>query len=140
MLFVVSMNSGSFPFDRIEEQLKNSYRQSILFDEKPTSTERLYLKDMLKAVEMRMSEIEERMGILEENRKRQVMASGPQENEIDTSFEALLFWFKLLEKKVAAYSDKIPIETEFGPRVKIIRRKIKILVKRESNSMDNHEN
>jgi hypothetical protein len=80
------------------------------------------------------------MGILEAGRKRQVMASGPQENNIASSFEALLFWFKLLEKKVAAYSDKIPIETEFGPRVKIIRRKIRILVKRESNSVNNHEN
>jgi hypothetical protein len=134
------MDRWTYPFDRIEEQERNSYRQNILFDEKPTSTERLYLKDMIKAVEIRMSEIEERMRILEASRKKQVMASGPQENNIASSFEALLFWFKLLENKVAVYSDKIPIETEFGPRVKIIRRKIRILVKRESNSMNNHEN
>ena len=98
--------------------------------------ERYYLRDLLKAVELRLSEVEDRLRILEENRKNRVATSGSQENEITSSFETLFFWFKLFEKKVAAYSDKIPIETEFSPRVQIIRRKIKILVKRESHSMN----
>jgi len=112
---------------------QNSDRQSVLFDEKPTATERYYLRDLLKAVGILLSEFEDRLRILEENRKNRVATSGSQENEITSSFEALLFWFRLFEKKVAAYSDKILIETEFEPRIKIVKIKMRILINRNSH-------
>lgn len=133
------MDNWPFLIDSIERQRYDTPMRGFLLNAKPTATERYSLKSLLKAVEIRLSEVEDRLRVLEKSQNIHVAASGPQENNIASSFEALLFWFKLLEKKVTAYSDKIPIETEFGPRVKIISRKIKILIKRESNSLNNHE-
>ena len=126
------MNNLYFTTDWLGNQ--NSNRKSILFDEKPTATERCCLKNLLEAVQVRLSDVKDHLRILEET-NRQKKQPGPHENDI-TSFEALLFWFKLFEEKVATYNSKTAVDTEFTPKIRIIQKRIRILSKRSVNTMN----
>ena len=109
----------------------NFYRQFSGFHDRITTTEHHRLKALLEAIQVRLEEVEEQLHFLEESKLEQRGYSGSQENiDITSSFETLFFWMRMLEKKLLAYSKKVFVETEFGPRVKIIRRKIHIFVKK----------
>ena len=128
------MEQYHFPSNWFENRLNRSnlYRHSMFIDERATVNERIQLKDLLRTVNMRLSDVEKRVRILE-NENRRINISGSQTIELTSSFETLLFWFRLLEKNLAAFSRKVPIETEFSPRVKIVRKRIQILARKASS-------
>jgi len=129
------MDNFNLPPDWFENRFDSNHDnvRSHYFNNSATMTERDQLKALLRAVQLRLSEVEERQRFLEKNKHESITSSGSQGNQITHSFETLFFWFKLLEKRLDSYSKKVCVETEFGPRVRMIRRKIRILVKRSSS-------
>ena len=117
-------------YDRI-----NFYRQFSGFHDRITTTEHHQMKALLEAVQVRLDEVEEQLRFLDESKQEKSGYSGSQENiDITSSFETLFFWLRLLEQKLSVYKNRMPIETDFNPRVKIIRRKIRILARKTSDS------
>ena len=111
------------------------YRQFPGFHDRITTTEHHRIKALLEAVQVRLDEVEEQLRFLEKSKQEKSGYSGSQENiDITSSFETLFFWLNLLEKKLSVYKNRVPIETDFNPRVKIIRRKIRILARITSDS------
>jgi len=137
--FPVFMDTFNLPPDWFENRYEfNDYSRKS-HNNNATMTERYQLKELLKAVNSLLSEVEERLRILEKNKHESKTPNGSQENQITPSFGILFFWFKMLEKKLASYSRKVCVETEFGPRVKIIRRKIRILARRDISNFHSRD-
>jgi hypothetical protein len=128
------MDLTFIPRDWFEKEFKrrNKDRSFLGFDDRMTVTERYRLKDLFNAVDARLSDFENQMRILEETDADKKKSPGSQEMDLMSSFETLVFWRKMLEKRLAIYSRKIAIETEFGPRVRIIKKRMKILVIKNS--------
>ena len=112
----------------------NRNRRTLSLNNNAAITERYELEELLRAVHLRLSEVEDRLQILEKTKNESKIHTGSQEKQITPSFETLFFWTKMLEKKLTSYSKKISIETEFSPRVRIIRKKIRILTTRNFSS------
>lgn len=129
------MDGWYLPKNWYEDSLERGTheRKFLITEDKPTLTDHYRLKDLLRAVNVRLSEVEDRLHILEEAKRKKTSIPGSQENEITSSFEALGFWFKSLEKQWRSYAMKTAVETEFRPRVKIIRRRMRVLVKNASD-------
>ena len=113
-----------------QSENESLFRSSTFRNERATATERYSLKELLGAVMLRLSDVEEKMRVLEDQKEDSL--SGSLRTEITSSLETLLFWLRMLERKLAVYSSKAAVETEFGPRVRIIKRRIRVLM-RKSN-------
>lgn len=118
---------GNWFEDRLD---RSSQERRFLITDRPTITDRYRLKELVRAVDVRLSDVEDRLHILEERKEEKKSVQGSRETEITSSFETLFFWLRMLEKNAVDYSSKVPVETEFGPRVRIIKRKIRILARR----------
>ena len=117
-------------FERYFEA-RNQEREFLGYSENPTVTDRYRLKQLLSTVQKQLDECENHLRDFEEGKQQRSDSSGLRERTI-ASFEALLFWFRMLEKGLEHYIRKQTIETEFSPRVRIIRRKIRILAGKTS--------
>ena len=128
------MDFTDIPRNWFENQLENTYltRRSFLISDKPTATERYRIKDLLHAADKELSITEKQKRVLRTRYNNEKNVQGSQGKNITSSFETLLFWYKMLERKLGSYSKKVAVETEFVPRVRITKRRMKILIKRSS--------
>ncbi|OVE79908.1 hypothetical protein BVY01_01285 [bacterium I07] len=108
-------------------------RDFLGYHPKATLSEHNRLKDLLLAANRRLKEAEKQMCLLEQSHRDKKETSGSWERAITSSFRALFFWMSELEAQLSTYSRKVHVETEFGPRVGVLRRRIKILVKRDAS-------
>lgn len=131
------MDYVPIPRNWYETQYENRLfqRRSFLISDNPTATERYRIKDLLHAVEKELSFVEKEHRYPKTKNEKTIKSPGSQRNDTDSSFETLLFWYRMLEGKLGDYSRKVPVETEFGPRVRIIKRSIRLIVRDASDKL-----
>ncbi|OVE80501.1 hypothetical protein BVY01_00180 [bacterium I07] len=107
-------------------------RDFLGYHPKPTLSEHHRVKELLNAANRRLEEAENQMRILEKTKGQKLGTSGSHDQDITSSFGALFFWFRELEDQLVAYTKKVPLETEFEPRVRVLKRRIKILISKQN--------
>jgi len=101
-----------------------SRRRSFLLNAKPTATERWRIQDLIESVNHALNRMETDAAQTtpEKNRRK---PAGSREKLVTSSLETLLFWVRMLERDYSDYASKVPVETEFRVRVRLLRRRVR---------------
>ena len=100
---------------------QSNNRNINLWHNRPTSTERLRIKQLLKDLQQQLQDIEIQLKPNPTNCQQEQNSS--QQAELYAAFEAFQYWYRSLLELYQNYSLKIPIETEFAPQIKLLQQK-----------------